>query len=503
MRILIAEFGQETNSFSPTISTLDYFKAGNFREGEAFLKQAFASRGAISGFLNAVKPYSNDIVCGLGMYAPSSGGLVSHDVVEMFIQDTQKRIQEVKPDVLLLSMHGATQSTECDDVCGLIAQTAREAAGPSCIIAVSSDMHANVTDRELQHIDFVCGYQTYPHRDAYETCFRAATLAMRRWQGEELYVATMYLPMIVPASGYNTNEGPFARLIARAKALVSDGKIEDFTVFQMQPWLDVADAGSRVIVVAKTPEAAKEHVYSLAQEQFSHRKEFWPKLWSVEEVIKIAEQNTTGQPVVLVDASDSAGAGSRGDSVDVICKLLESKTQIRAASTVCDPEAVKKAIEVGVGNRATFTFGAKFTPNMPGPVTVEATVQSIHEGFFEVEESANRGARRTMGTSAVIRFGSIEVILCTMASGSGDTQLYRHFGIEPTFFDLVVVKANTSFRAAYSKITSLMYVADTAGPATANLLSLPYRRIPKAFYPFSDMDDYQLESPWLLSYSAD
>ena len=51
---------------------------------------------------------------------------------------------------------------------------------------------------------------------------------------------------------------------------------------------------------------------------------------------------------------------------------------------------------------------------------------------------------------------------------------------------MVVVKACTSYRAFYAPLTDLMYPASTKGAATSDLLSLPYEKIPKTFYPFSD-----------------
>ena len=73
----------------------------------------------------------------------------------------------------------------------------------------------------------------------------------------------------------------------------------------------------------------------------------------------------------------------------------------------------------------------------------------------------------------------------------GDPQLFRHFGIEPTLYDLVVVKANTSFRAPYSTFTDLIYYADTPGAGASNLRQLHWEHLPKHFYPFDLPDDYR------------
>ena len=72
---------------------------------------------------------------------------------------------------------------------------------------------------------------------------------------------------------------------------------------------------------------------------------------------------------------------------------------------------------------------------------------------------------------------------CAVAS-SGDPQLLRHFGIEPTLCDLVVVKANTSFLEPYGKFTDLIYYADTPGAGASNLKQLQWKNLPEGLYPF-------------------
>ena len=64
------------------------------------------------------------------------------------------------------------------------------------------------------------------------------------------------------------------------------------------------------------------------------------------------------------------------------------------------------------------------------------------------------------------------------------------FGIEPLHYELVVVKANTSFRAHYRDISDLIYVADTPGAGAANLKLLQWEHLPKGLYPFDLPEDY-------------
>ena len=83
-----------------------------------------------------------------------------------------------------------------------------------------------------------------------------------------------------------------------------------------------------------------------------------------------------------------------------------------------------------------------------------------------------------IGRAAVLRFGGLDVVVCEWMAGNGDPQLYRAHGIEPTLYDLVVVKASTSFRAGYSAFAGTIVETDTPGAASSDLINLPFARLP-------------------------
>jgi microcystin degradation protein MlrC len=58
---------------------------------------------------------------------------------------------------------------------------------------------------------------------------------------------------------------------------------------------------------------------------------------------------------------------------------------------------------------------------------------------------------------------------------------------------MVVVKACNSFREAYGPISERICLTDTPSAASANLISLPFRKVPGTFYPFSTLDEYQIK----------
>ena len=64
-----------------------------------------------------------------------------------------------------------------------------------------------------------------------------------------------------------------------------------------------------------------------------------------------------------------------------------------------------------------------------------------------------------------------------------DPELFRSHGIEPRRMKIVVVKSPNGFRAEYEPIARKIFLVDTPGVSSANLRSMPYRRVPRPIYP--------------------
>lgn len=491
-RVIICEFHQESNTFNPEVFQLNAFKARRYTEGQDSYIACKDIPCVFHGYIDAVEEAGGEVIPGIALYG-GSGGRVSDTVYQLLFDSVKKTIAECGDfDAVFCSLHGATCTETVDDACGTFLKYLRDLVGKDKVIAAAYDLHANVTEDMLRYADVTCGYQTYPHVDFYETGKRAGTLGMRKLMGKPVYQTATIIPMMVPPSGFTTLTGPFKEVVDYGKALIADGTILDCTVFNVQPWLDVEHIGSTVTVVAETEEIAKKVNDELAQRFFAHRDEYWPEFMSVDEVIDRAEDPDSPKPIVMGDAADSPNGGAVGDSVVVGLRLMERGSNIRCGFFVKDPEAVEQAFRVGVGNSAEFAVGGKITPDMPGPMVGIAKVCSLHDGDFWQEGPAGKGFPCHVGRSAVLRFGNIDVMVCTRPVSSGDPQLLRHFGIEPKLYDLVVAKANTSFRASYGMFAGEICFADTPGAGASNLKRFNWRHIPKHFYPYDLPTDYQI-----------
>ncbi len=496
-RFFICEFVQESNSFNPTLSGLDDFAAWGILEGEALPAAGSKAGPTPSGMLSVLKAAGYPVSGGVRMRAGSSGP-VDHRVVDWFMEKTLTALQEsTTPDVLLVSLHGATVSDTSEDVCGDILERLRAQVGEGPIIAATADLHGNITDKFIRNCDILCGYQSYPHLDLYETGERAARLAIEMLEGKEYKTVCVRLPMMAPAHGYTTNTGALCKLMQKGHTLVKEGKIADFTVFQVQPWMNIRDIASTVVIVAEDAEYAAALATEMAEEQWALRQELLgAPLYTVDEVIQIAKENTADAPVVLVDSADSPNAGAVGDCATVIEKLLPHKDALRMAVAVSDVPAVEQAFALGVGGKGDFTLGATVAPKLSRPVLVkDCTVQSLHSGEWVMEGPSERGQRRTNGKTAVLTAGGLQILICEQAMYNGDRQFFRKFGIEPTLCDLVCVKACTSFRAGYAPISADICNAATPGAAGPVLTALPYTKLPKPFFPFEEIGKEHITPP--------
>ncbi len=498
MKIAICEFRQESNSFNPVITDRSYFACGGIFDGQAFIDKALREPCAASGMLHELMQAGAQIVPAYSMVS-QSGGPVASEVMDEFLEKTLPTLCANLPlDGVLVSLHGATQGTDCDDVSGMLLERIRAVTGEKTVISCSCDLHANVTAKMIQNADFVCGYRTYPHSDYYETGSRAARMALKRIMGEQLVMVGMRIPMIVPASSYTTLSGFFSDLMQEARDMVADGTVHDASIFQMQPWLDVPDGGSIVLVIAADEQTAKEKSAYLARKLFDHRDVFEINMHSIDQIIDIAEKNTEPVPVILVDSADSTNAGAPGDSAAVLRCLTDRKSSLKTAFVLNDLPAVQKAFASGVGASLDLTLGCSKNKTYSVSVDVHATVLALYpNATFAQEGPAGKGLINHIGDAAVLRAGNMDILVCENIAGNGDPQLYRAFGIEPTEYQLVVVKACTSFRAAYVLMSGQIYDANTMGAACPDLGVFTFQKLPKRFYPFTkawDADPLSVET---------
>lgn len=483
-RILVGGFHQESNSFNPVLTTRETIAKSMLRG-----REMLALRGssiALGGILDELVQAGMEPIPSCFAFS-QSGGPLEQSAVELVLDQLLSDIQKEQPlDGIILMLHGAIQSECWEDCCGEFLAQVRRAAGPNVTIAASLDLHANITARMLSNADALCGYRQYPHIDMAQTGRRTVRLALK-YMEKPLCRAAIRIPMIIPASSYTTESGPVHALMVQAEQLSRTFGIAEYSIFQMQPWLDVRDAGSCVLAYGYEPKKLDQFVEELTKQQLELADKIHPDPCNLEQVIQLAEQNSSGKPDLLCDAADSANAGATGDNAAVLAYVLQHSPNLRFAFALEDAHAAQQAAVLGAGAEAEFVLGGTKNPAST-QIRLKARVRSAADGHFHYCARQLQGLECSLGLTAVLEVGPVSILVCESLCGSSDPEMYRAFGIEPLEYQLVNVKACTSFREPYQDIANRVFCPPTPGAASADLLSLPFRRLVHPFYPFDSIE---------------
>ena len=473
---------QESNTFSPVPTVYADFSP-------VFGDQAIGKHGGklteMGGFIDVLEERKARVEPICAGWAITAGRMHSKDFDRLTSQFSDRLASAKRIDALLLSLHGAQTAEGVDDAEGRMLELAREILGPRVPVVVTLDLHANVTRRMVELANGVFGYRTYPHIDMYQVGRRAAIWAWRIVNGEvEPIVGYRKLPLIVPAENMQTNSGPMHALQQTARRLERRRGIDSVSLFGVQPWLDIDEMGCSVVVTGSDSHLRVDTVArNMALEFWSVRRKFDVKLTEPEKAIRQALK-IDGGPVVLAESSDSTGSGSPGDSTGVLKHLLHVDLTEPACIFLVDPKAVATAMKAGIGATVKMRVGGGFDRKNSKPAAITARVRMLSDGRWTPRSRGyNPGIEQCMGRAAVLQVGKVSILTAERSTMTVDPELFRSHGLDPSFMKIVVVKSPNGFRSAYRSIAKKMIVVDTPGVSTANLASLPYRRVPRPIDP--------------------
>ncbi len=482
-RIAIAELKQESNSFVPTQTTLDQFRDFHLWYGADLIAGLRDTNTEVGGFLDRAAEQGWEVVPLLAAFA-ISGGPLTTECFTTLRNDLLARLAAAMPlDGVLLALHGAMLADEHDDPDGAILEQVRALVGPKVPIAVSLDLHANLTPRMVAAVDAIVGFRTCPHIDQRETGQRAANLLMRLLNGEPLAMHMVKLPMITPASLHiHDQEGPYKRLLDAARAL-EQGSVLATSIFTVQPWLDIPELGYATLVVAEQAAVAVQSTEELARMAWSERHALAAaELVPPTEAIQRALAQPHG-PIVLSDLADGTGAGSPGDATAVLAALLEAKPDRPALIWIYDPEVAAAAAAIGVGGTIDTLIGAKRDTIYNQPVRFVGKVELARSASYTFGGQGYTGIQMDMGLSVVLRHGQIQLLVTSKSVMTVDPALFRAVGLEPGKAQIVVVKSHIQFRAGYSGLARGIIMLDSPGMSSDHLVALGFRRVDRPLFP--------------------
>ena len=223
-RVLTGLFGHETNTFSKLATGLTDFENYLLAYGDDIPEAIKGSVNEPAGVEQVAVEYGWELVRTIVAWATPSGRVAREawdTCLGHVIETTKSAIKDARLDDVLFSMHGAMATIDYNDAEGEVLERLRAIIGPNVPVAITLDLHANVTSRMAKYADIICAYRTYPHIDQIDTVKRAARILNRALAGEVKPVSHFARRSLLSGldSGRTTASNPMTELLARAKKL--------------------------------------------------------------------------------------------------------------------------------------------------------------------------------------------------------------------------------------------------------------------------------------------
>jgi microcystin degradation protein MlrC len=491
MRVVIAQMQHETNTFSPVPTPWEAFgRHGPWIGREAF-EAVEGTRVPMAAFIDLARKARAEIVTPVAAWANPSGPVdaAAYERICSLICDAVRQ----GCDGVFLDLHGAmVVEGRTDDGEGTLLERIR-AIAPHTPIAVSLDLHANVTDRMVRNCSVIASYKTYPHIDGYEAGELAGNMLLRHLRGEiQPVMAWGNRPLLAHTLRQNTGEGPMRDFVEAARAAEREGMLaaSAFGGFQLA---DIPEAGISAVVVADRDRVAAQAACERILDAAWRRKEdFVYRGRPLEEALLEAKRigEASGGPVLLLDHADNCMSGATQDSMHVLEAALRMGFTGIAVGPVRDPEAVARMVEAGIGNRVTLPVGGK--ADMPAigrkgePMQLTGVVRNITDGEYTLTGPQFTGTRCYMGRTAVLDTGAAQIVVTERNQEPWDRGVFESVGIRAEKQRYLLLKSRMYFRPVFLPIAKGSVLCDGVGVASSDWRQFTYRKLRRPIYPLDE-----------------
>lgn len=469
MRIFIAAFGAETNTFGawPT-GKADFEESGVYRGNSRDVPQNLQAM-VFARFAAHALADGHSIVEGLSTFA-KPGGPIIQSVYEMYRDEILRQLADEGPfDVVLLLLHGAMVSTDCEDCEGDLITRVRDIVGPQAVIGAELDPHAHLSTAMIDGADALIFLKEYPHDDfgpradeLYDICTRAAS--------GELQLTSAIFDCRMVGFFPTTNE-PMATLLAFIRDVEQRPGILSISFVHGFPWGDTPDAGAKVLVITDNdPALAQEIADEIGQAIYRRREALLPLCKDVTNALAAVEP--CNGITVLADTADNAGGGAPGDNTILLRSLLANPVGAAAIGPFWDPVAASVCAGAGVGATFALRLGGKMGPASGDPLDLVVTVRAIDPDF---RVTGLGGSRIRMGLSVWVEATpGVDIVICSIRNQGFDPNLFTGLGIDLATKRVVIVKSQQHFHKGFAPIAGQVIPVVTEGALGMDFARLPY-----------------------------
>ncbi len=495
LRIAYGRLFHEANAYSPVLTTREDFERMHHLEGEA-LAQAATLRGTelksfmphaeLTGFRQAAALAGGIETIPLTSSLAVPGGPLERASFDSLLNGLLARLRAAgEVDGVYLALHGSMQVDGLDEAPeALILRRVREVVGPDARIAVSYDLHANLSAGLVDPVDVLVAYRTNPHWDLAPTGYRAGNRLIRMLRGR-CRPAHAWRKLPIALGGGVTIDflAPMRAVFRFMRALEKDPRVLTASLFMVHPYTTAEHLGWAVHVTTDGDQAlADELCDRLADRAWAERDVTLPPMRTVDEAIDEVAAGLWRKlgPVTLVDVDDIVGAGAPGGNTRFVQALAKSDRGLKAFVPVHDPALAEALWDAPLGARRSVVLRGTPGYGQP-PVELDATI----------------AARATTDFGRVVRLdvGSFHVAVSERSPLPIHPSFWSALGLSARDADLIVQKNFFHYRMFYAT-TSFRHVPVVSQGATS-LERVKKLRFAVPMQPEAKLDDWRPYDPIL------
>jgi microcystin degradation protein MlrC len=475
-RVGIIGLEHETNTFRPVPTPLTEF---TITHGEELLVER-GRRTYTGGMFDGIDAIGA-VAVPLVLAGAQPSGAIAADAYAALKAELLAAVLGTQLDAVVVQLHGAGVAEGVDDIEADLGMALRDAVGADIPIVGSLDLHANLTPATVAPYDALSCVKFYPHIDMYERGREATEWLARLWNGERFDVHVEQLPWLLLPTATSV-DGP-ARAIELCDEAESWPGVVDATFVHGFPLADGPQVGASVLVTTVAGHAdAAALARQLGRSIWDLREQFHVEMYPIAESVayaldRVADENSAG-PIVIAETADNPGGGGVGDGTHLLRELITHDVQAVFAS-ILDPAAARAAHSAGIGTTLTVSLGGRLDPSSGDPIDAEAVVVALSNGRYELR---GVGWQIDLGPSALLRIGSVEVVVTSGNQQVFDDGPFTIHGVDVRARSIVALKSANHFREYYRRIASL--IIPSLGPGLSHQsASLPWERVRRPMWP--------------------
>jgi microcystin degradation protein MlrC len=490
LRIAYGRLFHEANAYSPIATTLADFErvhriAGDELHEATTLRgtelKSFMPHAELTGFRQAARLAGAVTCIPLESSMAVPGGKMARATFDTLADALLARLRDALPglDGAFLALHGSMQVEGLDEAPEAnLLRRVRALVGPDLKIAVSYDLHANLSEGLVAPVDVLIAYRRNPHWDLAPTGFRAGARLIKALRGEIRPVhAWRKLPMVLGGGTTIDFHAPMRAVFRDMRALEKDPRVVSASLFMVHPYTNAEHLGWAVHVSTDgDPALADRLVDELADRAWSVRNDPLPPMFNPASAIDEARRSRWRKlgPVTLVDVDDVVSAGAPGGNTRIIEALRDHGQDLVAYVPLHDPALVRELEGAPLG--ATRDVVLRGTPGY---------------GMPEVRLRATVAARAQTDFGEVVRLdaGNLRVVVGSEAPLPIHPSFWRAVGLVPRDADVIVQKNFFHYRMFY--LTTSFHHVPVVSEGATSLARVRDREYAIPMSPKAELDDWR------------